>query len=115
MTMGGGRRRAWGEPEVAWGGAGGWAAVAGGMGGGMGLTIINRVVVPGPRQILLHVKIAELNRQAIGIGVSWLDMKGKSIIGSSAGGVGQVGATATASHGTRRPIRSASSRRSTRP
>ena len=64
--------------------------------GGQGLTIINRVVVPGPRQVLLHVKIAELNRTAIRqIGVSWLDTKGKSIIGSSAGGVGGVGATAT--------------------
>ena len=39
----------------------GWAAGGGGM-GGMGLTIINRVVIPGPRQVLLHVKIAELNR-----------------------------------------------------
>ena len=44
------------------GGAGGMGGGAGGMGGGMGLTIINRVVVPGPRQVLLHVKIAELNR-----------------------------------------------------
>ena len=61
--------------------------MGGGMGGGMGLTIINRVVVPGPRQVLLHVKIAELNRQAMRqIGVSWLDTKGQSIIGSSAGG-----------------------------
>ena len=81
------------------GGAGGMGG--GGMGGGMGLTIINRVVVPGPRQVLLHVKIAELNRQAMReIGVSWLDTKGRSIIGSSAGGVGGVGATAIASHST---------------
>jgi len=71
------------------------------MGGGMGLTIINRVVVPGPRQVLLHVKIAELNRTALReIGVSWLDTKGQSIIGSSAGAVGGVGATALASHST---------------
>ena len=75
--------------------------MGGGMGGGMGLTIINRVVVPGPRQVLLHVKIALLNRQAMRqIGVNWLDTKGRSIIGSSAGGVGGVGATATASHST---------------
>ena len=99
MTGGGG----------AMGGAGGgMAGGAGGMGGGMaggmggaGLTIINRVVIPGPRQVLLHVKIAELNRQALRqIGVNWLDTKGRSIIGSSAGGVGGVGATATASHST---------------
>ena len=71
------------------------------MGGGMGLTIINRVVIPGPRQVLLHVKIAELNRQAMReIGVSWLDTKGRSIIGSSAGGVGGVGAQPIASHST---------------
>ena len=81
------------------GGAGGMGG--GGMGGGMGLTIINRVVVPGPRQVLLHVKIAELNRTAMReIGVSWLDTKGQSIIGSSAGGVGGVGATALATHST---------------
>ncbi len=81
------------------GGAGGMGG--GGMGGGMGLTIINRVVVPGPRQVLLHVKIAELNRTAMReIGVSWLDTKGRSIIGSSAGGVGGVGATALATHST---------------
>ena len=83
------------------GGMGGGWRHGGGMGGGMGLTIINRVVVPGPRQVLLHVKIAELNRQAMRqIGVSWLDTKGQSIIGSSAGGVGGVGATASASHST---------------
>ena len=68
---------------------GGMGGGGGGMGGGMGLTIINRVVIPGPRQVLLHVKIAELNRQALRqIGVSWLDTKGQSIIGSSAGGIG---------------------------
>ena len=60
--MGGGWRR--------WQAAAGWAvaAWAAGMGGGMMgdgrqcSCIINRVVVPGPRQVLLHVKIAELNR-----------------------------------------------------
>src|SRR5271157_4731993 len=100
--------------------AGGAGGLGGGMGGGMGggigggmggagLTIINRVVIPGPRQVLLHVKIAELNRQALRqIGVNWLDTKGQSIIGSSAGGAnaGSVGATASASHsqGASNPI-----------
>ena len=62
------------------GGGGGMAGggMAGGGGGGVaggagGLVIINRVVVPGPRQVLLHVKIAELNRSATrDVGVSWL-------------------------------------------
>ncbi len=83
------------------GGAGGMAGGGGGMGGGMGMTIINRVVVPGPRQVLLHVKIAELNRTGVRqIGVSWLDTKGQSIIGSPIGATGGVGASATASHST---------------
>jgi len=78
---------------------GGMGGGGGGMGGGMGLTIINRVVIPGPRQVLLHVKIAELNRQGLRqIGVSWLDTKGQSIIGSPIGATGGVGATANASH-----------------
>jgi pilus assembly protein CpaC len=48
--------------------------------------IINRVTVPGPRQILLHVKIAEINRNATrSIGVSWLYARGNSIFGSAAG------------------------------
>jgi len=84
--------------------AGGAGGMVGGMGGAMGLTIINRVVIPGPRQVLLHCKIAELNRQALRqIGVNWLDTKGRSIIGSLAGGNvfnGSVGATASASHST---------------
>jgi len=86
------------------GAGGGMAGGAGGMGGGMGgagLTNINRVVIPGPRQVLLHVKIAVLNRTAIRqLGINWLDTKGRSIIGSSAGGVGDVSATAPASHST---------------
>src|SRR5271157_130989 len=86
------------------GGGGATGGAGGGMGGGMGgagLTIINRVVIPGPRQVLLHVKIAELNRTALReIGVNWLDTKGQSIIGSSACGVGGVTALATASHST---------------
>ena len=42
----------------------------GGMGGGAGgmatrgaMMLINRITVPGPRQVLLHVKIAEINRE----------------------------------------------------
>lgn len=79
---------------------GGGGAMGGGMGGaGGGLVIVNRVVVPGPRQVLLHVKIAELNRQAIRqLGISWLNAKGESIIGSPIGGIGGVFAEAAASH-----------------
>jgi pilus assembly protein CpaC len=68
------------------GGAGG--GMGGGMGGGgaRGLVIINRVTVPGPRQVLLHVKIAEINRSATrSIGVSWIYARGHSILGSAAG------------------------------
>jgi pilus assembly protein CpaC len=104
MTMGGGGGMGGGGATGgAGGGMAGGAGGAGSMGGGMGLTIINRVVVPGPRQVLLHVKIAELNRTALReIGVSWLDTKGRSIIGSSAGApnAGTVSATASASHST---------------
>ena len=55
-------------------GGGGMAGGGGAAGGTMGrLVIINRVTVPGPRQILLHVKIAEINRNATrDVGVSWL-------------------------------------------
>src|SRR5271157_294827 len=106
MTMGGGGGMGGGGATGGAGGgtAGGAGGMGGRMGGGMGragLTIINRVVVPGPRQVLLHVKIAELNRQAMReIGVSWLDTKGRSIIGSSAGAAGSVSAIGTASHST---------------
>ncbi|MFO0889323.1 MAG: pilus assembly protein N-terminal domain-containing protein [Isosphaeraceae bacterium] len=98
------------------GGVTGGAAMGGGMGGGMaaggatggGITIINRVVVPGPRQVLLHVRIAELNRGAIRqLGINWLNTRGESIIGSTIGssapnspGAGNVGATGAASHST---------------
>jgi pilus assembly protein CpaC len=88
------------------GAGGGMAGGAGGMAGGMGgaaagLTIINRVVIPGPRQVLLHVKIAVLNRTAIRqLGINWLDTKGKSIIGSTVGGLATVSGTGTASHST---------------
>ncbi len=66
--------------------------MGGGMGGGLaggmlGRMIINRVTVPGPRQVLLHVKIAEINRSATrNIGVSWMYARGRSIINSSVGG-----------------------------
>jgi len=81
------------------GGMGMGGATGGSQAGGM--TIINRVVVPGPRQVMLHVKIAELNRQALRqLGISWLNTKGSAIMGSSAGGVGGVSATANAAHST---------------
>jgi pilus assembly protein CpaC len=80
-------------------GAGGMAG--GGAGGGMaggagrGIVIINRMTIPGPRQILLHVKIAEINRNATrDIGVSWLYARGKSIFGSAAGSNALLSASA---------------------
>ena len=65
--------------------------MAGG-GGGMGMTggvaIINRIRVPGPRQILLRVKIAELNRNALRtLGTSWFRAKDNSLMGSTIGNV----------------------------
>jgi pilus assembly protein CpaC len=79
-------------------GGGGGGAMGGGGGMGMGggggatggaargLVVINRVTVPGPRQVLLHVKIAELNRTATrSIGVSWVYARGKALFGSAAG------------------------------
>ncbi len=98
------------------GGAGGGAGGAGGMaGGGMmggagGMMsasavnaaqmfpefIINRIHVPGPRQVMLKVKIAELNRTALRqIGVSWLDTRNQAMLGSAIGGPngGSVGVT----------------------
>jgi pilus assembly protein CpaC len=86
------------------GASGGAGAIGGTAMGGQqagGMTIINRVVVPGPRQVMLHVKIAELNRQALRqLGISWLDTKGRSIMGSSAGQVGAVSAAGEALHST---------------
>ena len=98
----GGAAAAWAAAAAAWAAAAAAAAWAAdgrrhGMGGGgmggmeagaaaRGLVIINRVTVPGPRQVLLHVKIAEINRTATrSIGVSWVYARGKSIIGSAAG------------------------------
>ena len=75
------------------------AATGGGSGGGRGLVIINRVTVPGPRQVLLHVKIAEINRSATrSIGVSWLYARGQSIFGSVAGNNATLSATANAAY-----------------
>ena len=85
---GGGTRWRWGTS----GGGGG----GGGMSGGM--VIINRIHVPGPRQVLLRVKIAELNRNAIReLGVSWFRSKDNSLIGSTIGGIAGITGTATSS------------------
>jgi pilus assembly protein CpaC len=75
------------------GGAGGGA---GGGGAGRGLVIVNRVSVPGPRQVMLHVKIAEINRSATrDVGVSWLYARGRSIFGSAIGGNATFATTST--------------------
>ena len=73
-----------------------WAVAAVDQGGGGGggaasrMVIINRVTVPGPRQVLLHVKIAEINRTATrSLGVSWLYARGESLFGSVAGNTRQ--------------------------
>ena len=87
---------------------GGGMAMAGGGGGGGGpagaagsraTMIINRVTVPGPRQVLLHVKIAEINRTATrNIGVSWLYARGKSIFGSAVGNDATIATTTAAGY-----------------
>jgi len=77
-------------------GGGGAAPGGGGAPGGAGAAsaIINRVRVPGPRQIMLRVKIAELNRTAIReIGVNWLDTRNNAILGSQIGNVGALTAS----------------------
>ena len=86
--------------------AGGGMGMMGGGGGGAvqrwrrgprGTMIINRVTVPGPRQVMLHVKIAEINRSATrSIGVSWLYARGNSLLGSVAGNNGTITTAATA-------------------
>jgi pilus assembly protein CpaC len=85
------------------GGGGGMTTGAGGggagatAGGGRGMVIINRINVPGPRQIMLHVKIAEINRSATrNIGVSWLYARGQSVFGSGAGANATLTDAATA-------------------
>jgi pilus assembly protein CpaC len=78
-------------------GGGGGTAGTGGLGAGTTSFIINRVRVPGPRQVMLHVKIAELNRTAIReIGVNWLDTRNRDIIGSTIGSVGNITGSAAA-------------------
>jgi pilus assembly protein CpaC len=80
-------------------GGGGGGGMGGGAGGRPGLMLINRVTVPGPRQVLLHVKIAEINRSATrSIGVSWLYARGQSIFGSAAGNNAAVSASATSAY-----------------
>lgn len=94
-----------GMPQGA-GGAGMPGSMGGGAGGPAGMmlsaNIINRVHVPGPRQVMLHVKIAELNRTAIRqLGVSWLDTKNNALLASTIGGAANItslgAATQTAS------------------
>ncbi|MBX6315859.1 MAG: pilus assembly protein CpaC, partial [Isosphaeraceae bacterium] len=92
------------------------AAVVGGSGlgtlparsGGGGLTpgtIINRVHVPGPRQVLLKVKIAELNRSALRqIGIDWLETGKSAFIGSAIGGIGTFAGAGSASQTARGPV-----------
>jgi pilus assembly protein CpaC len=95
------------------GGAGGGMG-GGGMGGGMGMgmggagggqagiAIINRIHVPGPRQVLLKVKIAELNRDAIrSLGISWFRNQDNSLIASTIGGAAGIGAIGTANQSTK--------------
>ncbi len=55
-------------------------------------TIVNRVRVPGPRQILLKVKIAELNRTALRqLGVNWQRITDGAIYNSVVGNIGAAG------------------------
>lgn len=86
-----------GMPPGGGGGGGGSGGGAQGGAGGAGnaFYIINRVRVPGPRQVMLHVKIAELNRTAIRqLGVSWLDPKNNAILASTIGTAANFAATA---------------------
>lgn len=101
------------------GGAGGGIGMgsggmgAGGMtGGGMagGLAIINRIHVPGPRQVLLRVKIAELNRDAIRqLGVSWFRNKDNSIMASTIGAAANLTGGAQTNNGILQPVLNAAS------
>jgi pilus assembly protein CpaC len=80
-------------------GGGGGGGAAGAAGGGGRIVIINRVTVPGPRQIMLHVKIAEINRNATrDIGVSWLYARGNSIFGSAAGNDASISTATSAAY-----------------
>src|SRR5205823_13546124 len=83
-----------GSMPMSGGGGGGGGGGQGGMMGG--LVIINRIHVPGPRQVLLRVKIAELNRDAIReLGVSWFRAKDNSLMGSTIGGAGGIAGSAS--------------------
>ena len=71
------------------------AAQGAAAGSGIQFTIINRVKVPGPRQILLHVKLAELNRTAIRqLGISWLDTRNNAFLGSTIGNAAAISGVA---------------------
>ncbi len=75
------------------------------------LVIINRVTVPGPRQVLLHVKIAEINRNATrDVGVSWLYARGNSIFGSVAGNNAAISTSTSAAYNQGTAIAADSSR-----
>ncbi len=86
---------------------GGSFGAGGGGGGGAGFAnpltgpqsnIINRLRVPGPRQVVLRVKIAELNRTAIReLGVNFLRTGSEGFIGSTIGNVAAIGAQAGSS------------------
>lgn len=55
-------------------------------------TIVNRVRVPGPRQILLKVKIAEINRTALRqLGVNWKRITDGAVLNSVIGNIGAAG------------------------
>ncbi len=60
------------------------------------IQIIDRMTIPGPRQIKLQVKLAELNRSALReIGVNWLRARNNSLIGSTVGSLAGVSGTST--------------------
>jgi pilus assembly protein CpaC len=64
--------------------------------------IINLIRIPGSQQVLLKVRVAELNRTSLReIGADWLavDPSTGNIVGTQIGGAG-VGATSTLSQGT---------------
>ena len=96
---GGGGAPGGGAAPTGMAGGGGGGGAAGGGGAGMVFAtagvIINRVRVPGPRQVILHVKIAELNRTAIReIGVNFLDLQRRTVYGSQIGTIAPMAASA---------------------
>ena len=106
VAAGGGAGGGMGGGGTGGGGMGGGGMGGGGMGGGGAgrgaMMIINRLTVPGPRQVMLHVKIAEINRSATRtLGVSWLYARGQSLIGSVPPGAttpGLISTTTTAAY-----------------